>query len=400
MDKKNKRKKYNKNNNDKQNTDIADYRREDFGEYFYEFKSDCPEFNIIPTILPKVPRIIAIGDTHGDFDITIRSLKLAKLIDNHFNWIAEPKNTVVVQIGDQIDRCRPFVNQCDHPEATYKDEASDIKILRLFTDLDKQASKYGGRVFSLLGNHEIMNIEGNMNYVSHLGLKEFENYVDAKYPNKKFKTGKDARRWAFRRSGEISSFLACTRISSLIIGSCLFVHAAILPLLLEKFKIKSKDDFELVNMVIRKWLLGQINPKNILQIVNSESISPFWPRILGHIPPNVNSDDPRCVNYLEPVLKTFHLNNMIIGHTPQFYAHKDGINSTCDRRLWRVDVGSSKAFHPFDYLKNKNNNINMNNNNINMNNDKINNFVTSEERRVQVLEILDDTEFRVLKETY
>jgi hypothetical protein len=33
---------------------------------------------------------------------------------------------------------------------------------------------------------------------------------------------------------------------------------------------------------------------------------------------------------------------MVIGHTPQTV---DGINETCGSRLFRIDVGASKAFH-------------------------------------------------------
>lgn len=53
---------------------------------------------------------------------------------------------------------------------------SDIKILELFTDLDEQAVKHGGRVISLLGNHEISNALGNMSYVSVKGIDGFKNY--------------------------------------------------------------------------------------------------------------------------------------------------------------------------------------------------------------------------------
>mgnify|MGYP007020041389 CR=1 FL=1 len=40
------------------------------------------------------------------------------------------------------------------------------------------------------------------------------------------------------------------------------------------------------------------------------------------------------------------INGFIMGHTPQ-YMNMRGINSSCDGRLWRVDVGASKAFGPF-----------------------------------------------------
>ena len=62
--------------------------------------------------------------------MTFESLKIAKLIDNNGKWIGG--DTVVVQVGDQVDRCRPVDNECDHPKETVNDEASDIKILFLF----------------------------------------------------------------------------------------------------------------------------------------------------------------------------------------------------------------------------------------------------------------------------
>ena len=48
--------------------------------------------------------IYMIGDIHGDWDMTMKVLRVAKLIDNNGSWIGG--ETVVVQVGDQVDRCR------------------------------------------------------------------------------------------------------------------------------------------------------------------------------------------------------------------------------------------------------------------------------------------------------
>jgi hypothetical protein len=79
-----------------------------------------------------------------------------------------------------------------------------------------------------------------------------------------------------------------------------------------------------------------------------------------------------CQKYLLPVLNTYKINNMIIGHTPQFLNEK-GINSTCDNKLWRVDIGMSDAFDVFD--RNSDN-----------------------KRKIQILEIIDDNKFNIITE--
>lgn len=332
----------------------------------------CKDFDNLPTILPACDRIIAIGDTHGDYNITIETLKLAKLIDNNLNWIAKPKNTIVVQLGDQIDRCRPHIHECISNNATINDEASDVKILKLFTNLHKKASKYGGAVYSLLGNHEIMNSQGKLSYVSKKGLDEFGQYTDKNNKTIKFNSGWEGRTYAFKPGNELGSFLACTRQTAIIIGSFLFVHAGIVPELLEKYNIKKKEDISLINKVIKLWLLGLVKENKIKKLLNDNNISPFWPRIFGNIPPNKSSDLKDC-KLLDDVFKTLNINGMVVGHTPQFFKNNTGINGTCDNRLWRTDHGASQAFSIMD------------------------GFYSKKHRNIQVLEILNDKEFKVIK---
>lgn len=339
------------------------------------FYKECKNYNYLPTILPAVKRIVVIGDLHGDYELTFKTLLKAEVINAKMEWIGG--DTVVVQTGDQIDRCRPYKYSCDHILATKNDEASDIKILRLFTKLHDQALKKGGGVYSLLGNHELMNVLGNLNYVSHKGLEEFQNYKDPT-TGLIIADGKAARKYAFSPGNELAKFLGCTRISALIVGSFLFVHAGILPEATKILNINSREALIKINYLIRKWLLGLINKDFVDKIIESSEHSFFWNRILGNIPPNVNNNDERCLNYLAPILRLFKVNSMIIGHTPQAFSHQKGINSTCDQKLWRIDSGSSKAFNDFDENYKETGEI-------------------MELRHIQLLEIINDSKINIIK---
>ena len=48
-------------------------------------------------------RLVIIGDIHGDIKRFKNILIDAKIINANIEWIAEPKNTIVIQMGDQID---------------------------------------------------------------------------------------------------------------------------------------------------------------------------------------------------------------------------------------------------------------------------------------------------------
>jgi hypothetical protein len=329
-----------------------------------KLKNICSSYRDIPTVLPKVPRIIALGDIHGDYNLAIQLLKLASLIkikDNKIIWIGG--STIVVQVGDQIDSYRP--SKDENKNLDISDEPNDIKILYLFSDLDKQAAKYNGMVISLLGNHEIMNSEGFINYVSKNNLKDIG--------------GAEERKRKFAPGGELGIFLGCTRHSSIIIGSNLFVHAGFIDGLIKEMQINTITDIEEINLKIKMWLTGLIDKKYISQIIDSSrnTNSIFWTRVLGSLKPGIPLSNTECSNNISQVLKIFQIDKIIVGHTPTSFLWGKGCNATCDDHVIRIDNGSSKAFDKFDTefkktgLKNKN-------------------------RQPQVLEILNDTEFKIL----
>lgn len=341
----------------------------------------CPGSNYIPSILPSVKRLIVLGDIHGDYNLFIQMLRISDIIninskDGTIMWVGG--STYVVQIGDQIDRCRPINNMlCTNPITTYQDEASDIKIMMLANELHKQAIATGGAFISLLGNHEIMNADGIMTYVSYLGTKQFENYVDPKNPDIKFHSGNDARAYAFKPGNEIGKMMGCTRVPAVIIGSNLMVHAGIIDGLINEIGLSGINDLEMINIAIRMWLLGLLKRKYVKRIIKFSKNSMFWTRILGNIPPDIDLNNPMCVGQIGKVLKLFKIGSIIVGHTPQSFTYSDDINQTCSGKVWRIDNGSSGAFHRFD-------------------NEMMTLGKIKYSRRPQVLEIIDDKYYYVI----
>jgi len=343
----------------------------------FNTENTCPDLpHILNTTRDNIKRIIAIGDIHGDLDLAINCLSVAGLIqcvnekcedtvtliytDNkprYYKWIAE--KTIAVQVGDQIDRCRPKNKSCENPEETYQDENSDIKILIFFYELHKLAIKKKCGLYSLLGNHELLNVLGNLNYVSYKGLDEYrENGQDNLLKGRKDIFSRDSKTKIYGDMN-ISTFLGCTRISALVVDGYLFVHAGILDKLINKIyedkKVDKKNTVQIINEIIKKWLLNATFEEKdailVKKLLGGKVLSPFWPRIFGNIQTNLPADHKLCTKHVNPVLEYLDIKGIVVGHTPQL---KININSTCDNKVWRVDVASSKAFEYVVYPSNNN----------------------------------------------
>ena len=288
------------------------------------------EFTKIPYIFEKRDRVLVIGDIHGDFrrliHILVRDLKV---VDEKLNWIAEPPDTVIVQMGDQVDSCR---NNC-HKEKK-SDKSDDISVLKFMTQLHIIASKKGGMVLSLLGNHELMNVQGNFDYVS-------RNNNDVTIYNSW--TGENdkviSRRDAFRQGGVLSSFLATTRMCCVIIGSWVFVHGGY---------SEESGSIDQINNTIYKWLMNlTVDDDLVDKILNDENTSIFWNRAVGKIQQNLSKESDICKKNADPFLKMYPDKKLVVGHTIQ----DNGITSTCGTNIYRVDTAISSAFDEFGIKK-------------------------------------------------
>ena len=91
-------------------------------------------------------RLVAIADIHGDLDAFVAILKRTGLIDDSLKWSGG--STTLVQVGDMIDR---------GPKSR--------GVLDFVMALQKDARRTDGRVIVLLGNHEVLNMFGDLRYV-------------------------------------------------------------------------------------------------------------------------------------------------------------------------------------------------------------------------------------------
>jgi hypothetical protein len=98
--------------------------------------------------------VVAIADVHGDFDDFVAILRRTGLIDKQNHWAGG--RTTFVQTGDLLDR-----------------GPKPREVMDLMMALEKEALQGGGRVVSLLGNHEMMNIMGDLRYVVPMNYASF-----------------------------------------------------------------------------------------------------------------------------------------------------------------------------------------------------------------------------------
>jgi hypothetical protein len=98
--------------------------------------------------------VVAIGDVHNDFDDFVAILRRTGLIDEQNHWTGG--KTTLVQVGDLLDR-----------------GPKPREVMDLMMSLEREAVQAGGRVVSLLGNHEVMNIMGDLRYVTPMNYTSF-----------------------------------------------------------------------------------------------------------------------------------------------------------------------------------------------------------------------------------
>ncbi len=262
----------------------------------------------VPTKTPAAERVVAIGDIHGDLAAFREALAIADVTDDRGDWTGG--ETVLVQTGDLLDRGD------DEPE-----------ILALLERLEDQAKAAGGQVIVLNGNHETMNVRGDLRYVTDEGFSDFQAMggLDLDRPGfERVPEGKRARLAAFLPGGPVAKLLAHHNMVA-IIGDSVFVHGGVLP---------AHVDYGLqrINDETRGWMRGDAPTPAFMQ--DRHTKPPNWVRLYSQQP------DQAACQTLADTLEKLGAERMVVGHTPQ----PSGIASACDQQVWRIDVGMSAHY--------------------------------------------------------
>lgn len=107
-----------------------------------------------------IERVVAFGDVHGAYEAMRLMLLNLDIIDAQDRWVAG--RTHLVSLGDLLDR-----------------GAESRKAMDLLMQLQAQAKATGGMVHVVLGNHEVMNLTGDLRYVA---AAEFAAFADVEEP--------------------------------------------------------------------------------------------------------------------------------------------------------------------------------------------------------------------------
>ena len=183
-----------------------------------------------------VDRVVAIADIHGAYDAMVATLKNAGVVDPELNWSGDGSHLVIV--GDILDR-----------------GAGSRDAMDLLMELEIQAEAAGGKVHVLIGNHEAMNLIGDLRYVAKSEFAAYamdetaeerdswlEIYAARKTEagqvtgqlraefDERFPPGFFAHRRAFASDGKYGAWLLQKPIVVVINGTA-FVHGGLSPMI-------------------------------------------------------------------------------------------------------------------------------------------------------------------------
>jgi hypothetical protein len=301
-------------------------------------------------------RIVAVGDLHGDHAAFVAILRAARLTDERGRWSGG--DAILVQTGDVPDR---------GPDT--------LRIVHDLMRLQREASRAGGRVVALVGNHEAMMVTGDLRYVHPGEYAAFATRDSAERRRRFFEANRTAIEAHYRRrdpgmngatiraafeadtplgqiehraawhpQGEVGRWVV-RNPAVVLIGGTLFAHGGV--------SARYADiALEELNRRVAVALLARDASSGA--IIN-DPLGPLWYR--GYIRRDGDAEAAAQAASAPPlppeqelalVLTRFGARRMVVGHTPNLA----GIQQLHGGRLIAIDTGMSAHYGgPRSYLE-------------------------------------------------
>jgi calcineurin-like phosphoesterase family protein len=222
-------------------------------------------------VRPVPPRVVAVGDLHGDVQAFGAIARAAGLTDEGGSWIGGTAHLVLM--GDLMGG------------------ADSRLLLNAVMRLEREAWRAGGRVHALLGNHDLLPAADRF---GRLTRREKRSY----------------HKGDFRGDGPYSEWLR-GRPTILKIGETVFVHAGL------DRKVLDTDPVDL-NAHVRAWIAyrqgkGPKPPKGTKWTVDEDE-GPMWTRAFkarGEKPKDAPSKKT-----IRAILERLGAERIVLGHAP------------------------------------------------------------------------------------
>jgi len=237
-------------------------------------------------------KIFVLSDIEGNLMTFIDILKNNNIVDSNLNWIFG--NGHLVLLGDFVDRGN-YVTQ----------------VLWLIYKLEMEAAASGGKVHYILGNHEVMNIQGDTRYARD------------KYHILGYLIGKDVSDFY----GDDTFLGRWMRSKNVIerIGNYIFVHGGISDSL-----VHAEFPIPKINDMVRDYLAhtDSVSDLDLPLVLNEYGVLWYRGLITDYI-----YYDKATPDELNEILSFYDATNIIVGHSIV-----DDISTDYNGKVIRIDV--------------------------------------------------------------
>ena len=254
-----------------------------------------------------VSKMFIVSDIEGNFRAFRKLLQVHQVIDSAFQWTFG--NGHLVLTGDFVDR-----------------GSQQTEVMWLIYSLEEQAKKAGGHVHYILGNHEIMNLNGDLRYL-HKKYLESASMLNLSYSV---------------LIGEHSELGRWLRTKNVVerIGHILFCHGGI-------SQSVNRMDFDIskINKTVRPFYADSLMQYDTPETDTLYSdLGPFWYR--GYYTGKVRATPQQ----IDSTLRAYKVTQIATGHT----VIADTISILFGGKVMNTDVHHAGGHTEAMYIENGN----------------------------------------------